>query len=208
MNSISIQLKQLRILPVLVTNDTQQAIRCVTTMADNGLPLVEITLRTPNAIKIVQQVVRACPKVCVGVGTILNPQQLKQAQDAGAAFGISPGITSTLASAAAASAWPYIPGVGSASDVMLALQHGFHVMKLFPQDVIGGVNMAKAWAGPFPQVQLLLNGGVTQESVHELLHLPNVIGVGGSWICPTALVNANNWEQIGKLVRDAVASTK
>src|SRR5690348_15375720 len=125
MNALSAQLKQFRILPVLTTNDTQQAIRCVATMADNGLPQVEITLRTPNAMKIVKEVVKACPEVRVGVGTILTPQHLKMAQDAGAAFGISPGITSTLARAAADSTWPYIPGVSGASDVMLALEHGF-----------------------------------------------------------------------------------
>ncbi len=205
MKTILQQIKHFRILPILVTNNFNQAIRCVETLAENGLPLVEITLRTPNALEIVEQVVKACPQVCVGAGTILIPQQLTAAQDAGAAFGISPGITPTLASAAADSAWPYIPGVGSASDVMLALEHGFQCLKLFPQDVLGGSQLAKALAGPFPEVQFCLTGGVTPQTASELLQQPNVVCVGGSWMCPAALVDTNAWEAVAQLVVRAVA---
>jgi 2-dehydro-3-deoxyphosphogluconate aldolase/(4S)-4-hydroxy-2-oxoglutarate aldolase len=161
--SIIDQLAQVRVLPILVADDVEQAIRCVTTLAENGLPAVEITLRTPNALNVLREVVNACPGVTVGAGTILTAAQLDAVKEAGAAFGISPGITPALAKAAAESGLPYFPGTGGASDVMLALEHGFDVVKLFPSDVVGSTKMAKALGGPFPDVRFCLTGGVTLE---------------------------------------------
>lgn len=200
------KLCQLRVLPILVADNAQQAIKCVATLAEHGLIAVEITLRTPNAMNVVAQVVKACPEVCVGVGTILTEAQLKETQDVGAAFGISPGITPVLARAAADSGFPYFPGVGGASDLMLALEHGFDVVKLFPSDLLGGVKMAKALGGPFPHVKFCLTGGVTLESTPELLKQANVLCVGGSWMCPAALIENNDWAAIAKLAASAKQS--
>ena len=208
MNSILKQLSQLRVLPILVADDIQQAIRCVETLAENGLTAVEITLRTPNAMQVLEAVVKACPSVCVGAGTILTRQQLEAVQDTGAAFGISPGITPTLARAAADSGLPYFPGVGGASDLMLALEHGFNVVKLFPSDLVGSVKMAKALGGPFPEVKFCLTGGVTVETTPQLLQQANVLCVGGSWMCPANLIVANDWSAIGKLASAAAAAGK
>lgn len=209
MNTILSQLNQIRVLPILVANNAQQAVRCVTTLAENGLRAVEITLRTPNAMTVVTEVVKACPEVCVGVGTILSEQQLKSVQDAGAAFGISPGITPTLAKAALDSGFPYFPGVGSASELMLALEHGFNVVKLFPSDLLGGAKMAKALGGPFPEVRFCLTGGVTLETTPQLLQQTNVLCVGGSWMCPASLIESNDWNAIAKLAAAAtVAAAK
>ena len=184
MNAILNQLSQLRVLPILVADDAQQAIRCVETLALNGLAAVEITLRTPNAMQVLAAVVKACPDVCVGAGTILTEQQLKAVQDTGAAFGISPGITPTLARVAADSGLPYFPGVGGASDLMLALEHGFNVVKLFPSDLVGSVKMAKALGGPFPDVKFCLTGGVTVETTPQLLLQSNVLCVGDHGCVP------------------------
>lgn len=200
------QLSQVRVLPILVADDVQQAIRCVQTLAENGLSAVEMTLRTPNAMKVVAEVIKACPTVCVGVGTVLTAQQLKAVQDAGAAFGISPGITPLLARAAADSGLPFFPGVGGASDLMLALEHGFNVVKLFPSDVVGGIKIAKALGGPFPEVRFCLTGGVTPEAVPQILQQTNVLCVGGSWMCPASLIEANDWDQIAKLAADAICT--
>jgi len=202
------QLEQIRVLPILVTNDVEQAIRCVNTLADNGLPAVEITLRTPDAMTVLREVVKACPGVTVGAGTILTPAQLDAVQDAGASFGISPGITPVLAAAAAASSLPYFPGVGGASDLMLVLEHGFDVVKLFPSDLLGATKMAKALGGPFPDVRFCLTGGVTVEATPQLLQQNNILCVGGSWMCPAALINANDWTAIGKLAAQAAAAAK
>ena len=208
MNAILKQLSSLRVLPILVADDAQQAIRCVATLADNGLTAVEITLRTPNAMQVLAQVVKACPDVCVGAGTILTAQQLKAVQDTGAAFGISPGITPTLARAAADSGLPYFPGVGGASDLMLALEHGFKVVKLFPSDLVGSVKMAKALGGPFPDVKFCLTGGVTVETTPQLLQQSNVLCVGGSWMCPANLIVNNDWAAIATLAAAAAAVGK
>ncbi|MES2104597.1 MAG: bifunctional 4-hydroxy-2-oxoglutarate aldolase/2-dehydro-3-deoxy-phosphogluconate aldolase [Pseudomonadota bacterium] len=202
------QLEQIRVLPILVTNDVEQAIRCVTTLAENGLPAVEITLRTPDALTVLREVVKACPGVTVGAGTILTPAQLDAVQDAGASFGISPGITPVLARAAADSSLPYFPGVGGASDLMLALEHGFDVVKLFPSDLLGAAKMAKALGGPFPDVRFCLTGGVTVEATPQLLQQNNILCVGGSWMCAASLINAGGWSAIGKLAAQAAAAAK
>lgn len=202
--SIIAQLEQLRVLPILVTDDVDQAIRCVTTLAENGLPAVEITLRTPNAMTVLREVIKACPNVVVGAGTVLTSAQLDAVKYAGAAFGISPGITPSLARAAAESGLPYFPGVGGASDLMLALEHGFDVVKLFPSDIVGGIKMAKALGGPFPDVRFCLTGGVTVEATPSLLRQNNILCVGGSWMCPASLINAGDWEAIGTLATQAM----
>lgn len=202
------QLAQLRVLPILVTDDVDQAIRCVSTLAQHGLPAVEITLRTPNAMQVLREVVRACPDVTVGAGTILTPAQLDAVKETGAAFGISPGITPVLAKAAAESGLPYFPGVGGASDLMLALEHGFSVVKLFPSDIVGSTKMAKALGGPFPDVRFCLTGGVTVEATPALLQQSNVLCVGGSWMCPANLIQAGDWDAIGKLASAAAAAAK
>jgi len=201
--NIIAQLEQIRVLPILVTDDVDQAIRCVTTLAENGLPAVEITLRTPNAMTVLREVVKACPQVTVGAGTILTPAQLDAVKDTGAAFGISPGITPVLAKAAAESGLPYFPGVGGASDLMLALEHGFDVVKLFPSDLVGSTKMAKALGGPFPDVRFCLTGGVTVEATPSLLQQANVLCVGGSWMCPANLIQAGDWTAIAALAQAA-----
>ena len=134
---------------------------------------------------------------------VLTAQQLRQVQDSGAAFGISPGITPVLAKAAANSGLPYFPGVGGASDLLLALEHGFNIVKLFPSDIVGSTKMAKALGGPFPDVKFCLTGGVTVESTPQLLTQANVLCVGGSWMCPASLIDAKDWAAIGQLAAAA-----
>jgi 2-dehydro-3-deoxyphosphogluconate aldolase/(4S)-4-hydroxy-2-oxoglutarate aldolase len=197
-----------RVLPILVTDDVDQAIRCVNVLAENGLPAVEITLRTPNAMTVLREVVKACPNLTVGAGTILTPAQLDAVQAAGATFGISPGITPVLAKAAAASSLPYFPGVGGASDLMLALEHGFDVVKLFPSDLLGSTKMAKALGGPFPDVRFCLTGGVTVETTPQLLQQANILCVGGSWMCPANLIANNDWTTVAQLAQQAAAAGK
>lgn len=206
--SIITQLEQIRVLPILVTDDVDQAIRCVNTLAENGLPAVEITLRTPNAMTVLREVVKACPGVTVGAGTILTQAQLDAVKETGAAFGISPGITPVLARDAAESGLPYFPGVGGASDLMLALEHGFNVVKLFPSDIVGAAKMAKALGGPFPDVKFCLTGGVTVEATPALLQQANILCVGGSWMCTASLINAGDWTAIATLAAAAAAAGK
>ncbi len=202
------QLSEVRVLPILVSDEVDAAVRCARILADNGLPAIEITLRSANALTVLREVVKACPEMTVGAGTILTPKQLDEVRAAGATFGISPGITPTLAKAAADSAWPYFPGVATASDLMLALEHGFEVVKLFPADLVGSAKMAKALGGPFPQVKFCLTGGVTAETTPGLLAQSNILCVGGSWMCNAALMQNGDWDKIAALSQAAVAAAK
>lgn len=202
------QLAQAKVMPILVSDNVDQAILCVQTLAKQGLPVVEITLRTPNAMTVLREVIKACPEATVGAGTILTPAQLDAVRHSGAAFGISPGITPVLAKAAAESGLPYFPGVGGASDLMLALEHGFDVVKLFPSDLVGGVKMAKALGGPFPDVKFCLTGGVTLESTPSLLQQSNVLCVGGSWMCPATLIAKQDSDAIAALAAQILATLK
>ena len=208
LNAIINQLAQIRVLPILVADDVDKAIKTVTTLAASGLTAVEITLRTPNAMPVLAEVDKACPDVCVGAGTILTERQLNEVQATGAAFGISPGITPILATAAERSGLPYFPGVGGASDLMLALEHGFSTVKLFPSDIVGSTKMAKALGGPFPDVKFCLTGGVTVETTPQLLQQKNVLCVGGSWMCPASLIDAADWDAIAQLGKAAALAGK
>jgi 2-dehydro-3-deoxyphosphogluconate aldolase/(4S)-4-hydroxy-2-oxoglutarate aldolase len=200
------QLAKLRVLPIMVADDVDQAIACVNTLAENGLPAVEITLRSPNAMTVLREVVKACPNVLVGAGTILTPAQLHDVRNSGASFAISPGITPVMAKAAQELGLPYLPGVATASELMLALEHGFDVLKLFPADVVGGMKMAKALGGPFPQVRFCLTGGVTIETMPTMLQQSNIVCVGGSWMCPASLIASNDWAAIAQLTKTAAAA--
>ena len=195
------QLEKIRVLPILVSDDVEQAILCVNTLAEHGLSVVEITLRSANAVTVLREVVKACPHVLVGAGTIISPAQLDTVRNSGAAFGISPGITTVMAKAAADLGLPYFPGIATASELMLALEHGFDVVKLFPADVVGGLKMAKALGGPFPQVRFCLTGGVTQESMPSMLQQSNILCVGGSWMCPAASIASKEVVTIAHLAK-------
>lgn len=206
--AIITQLEKIRVLPIMVADDVDQAIACVNTLAENGLPAVEITLRSPNAMTVLREVVKACPHVLVGAGTILTPAQLDAVRNSGASFGISPGITPVMAKAAADLGLPFFPGIATASELMLALEHGFDVVKLFPADVVGGMKMAKALGGPFPHVKFCLTGGVTQETAPVMLQQSNISVVGGSWMCPASLVEKNDWAAIAELVKKAASAVQ
>jgi 2-dehydro-3-deoxyphosphogluconate aldolase/(4S)-4-hydroxy-2-oxoglutarate aldolase len=197
------QLTRVRVLPIMVADEVQSALRCVETLSEQGLNVVEITLRTPNALQVLAAVIKACPTVCFGAGTILHAQQIKMVQDVGAAFGVSPGATPTLLKAAADSGLPFFPGASSASEVMLAREQGFKALKLFPFDAIGGVNLLRALHGPFPDVQFCLTGGITLATAPQLLQQPNVLCVGGSWMCPANLIAADDQAAIAKLAAAA-----
>ncbi|HEY8099907.1 MAG TPA: bifunctional 4-hydroxy-2-oxoglutarate aldolase/2-dehydro-3-deoxy-phosphogluconate aldolase [Burkholderiaceae bacterium] len=208
LQSVLSSLKEIRILPILVVDDIDLAINCVTTLAEQGLSAVEITFRTPNALNVLREVIKACPDVIIGAGTVLTQQQLEAAAEAGAAFALSPGITPQLAHAVACSRLPFIPGVSHASDLMLAMEYGFDVVKLFPADLLGGSRLVKALAGPFPDVRFCLTGGITIETMPHMLALPSVMCVGGSWMCTADLIDAKNWSRIGALAAQAATAAR
>ena len=171
------------VIPVLVIEDIAHALPIAEALVAGGLTALEVTLRTPcaiDAIKVMKQV----PGAVVGAGTVLNPDDLDRALDAGAEFIVSPGLTPKLAEAAVRSGTAFLPGTANAGDIMLALEFGFSHLKFFPAVASGGTPALKAIAGPFGQVRFCPTGGIVQDTAAEWLALDPVLCVGGSWMVP------------------------
>ena len=191
------------VIPVIVIDDIDRAVSLARALVDGGVRVLEVTLRTPVALDAIRAIAREVPDAIVGVGTISRIEHLEQAIQAGARFGVSPGLTRELIEAAHASRLPLLPGVMTPSDVISARNAGFFALKLFPAQQAGGIGMLKAMSGPFPDVTFCPTGGVTPTSAPDFLALPNVGCVGGSWLTPPAMVKAGDWQEITALALDA-----
>ncbi|GAA4651317.1 bifunctional 4-hydroxy-2-oxoglutarate aldolase/2-dehydro-3-deoxy-phosphogluconate aldolase [Kistimonas scapharcae] len=170
------------ILPVLVVDSVAQAVAVGNALIEGGHSVLEVTLRTPVALDAITELRRIFPDVLVGAGTVLNTSDYDQAIKAGAQFAVSPGQTEVLLHHARNQTIPFIPGVASASEIMLALAHGYTCLKFFPAEASGGVAVLKAFGGPFPQVRFCPSGGITAANVQDYLALSNVPAVSGSWM--------------------------
>lgn len=195
---------QSRVVPVIVIQDAAHAVPMARALLEGGIDVVEITLRSDAALAAIEAVAKNVPEVQVGAGTLLAPADVQRVKDAGASFALSPGCTPALALAVQAAGMPFIPGVMTPSEVMLARDAGFRLIKLFPATVAGGVDMLKSLASPFADVQFCPTGGVNPQNMHSFLSLPNVAMVGGSWLTPAALLQAGDWDAISKLAREAL----
>ena len=193
------------VIPVIVLEEVAHAAPLARALVAGGVRVLEVTLRTPIALAAVRAIAREVPDAIVGVGTLTRPDALAEAVDAGARFGVSPGLTPALIEAARQSGLPLLPGVMTPSDVIAARQAGFEQLKLFPAQQAGGIGMLRALAGPFPEVIFCPTGGITAETAPEFLALPNVACVGGSWLTPKAALLAGDWGRITELAREARA---
>ena len=193
------------VIPVLTIDRLDDALPLARALADNGLPVLEITLRTACALDAIALIARELPHACVGAGTVLNARDLDAVAHAGARFAISPGATDTLYRAAAACAIPLIPGIATASELMRGLEHGWQRFKFFPAESSGGVPALKGFGGPFAQVRFCPTGGIDAAKAPTYLALPNVACVGGSWMVPADALKARDWNRIGDLAREAAA---
>ena len=191
------------VIPVIVIDDIDRAVPLARALVDGGVRVLEVTLRTPVALDAIRAIAREVPDAIVGVGTISRVEHFEQAIQAGARFGVSPGLTPELIEAAHASRLPLLPGVMTPSDVIRARNARFFALKLFPAQQAGGIGMLKALSGPFPDVTFCPTGGVTPTSAPDFLALPNVGCVGGSWLTPPAMVKAGDWQEITALALDA-----
>lgn len=185
------------VIPVLVIDDIDHALPIAEALVAGGLPALEVTLRTSCAIEAIR-VMKQVPGAVVGAGTVLSPDDLERALDAGAEFIVSPGITPKLGEAAAKSGIPFLPGTANASDIMLALDLGFSRLKFFPAVASGGVPALKAITGPFGQVKFCPTGGITLETAPEWLALDAVLCVGGSWMVPKGKPDPAVIEQLAR----------
>lgn len=184
------------VMPVLVIEDLSQAIPQAQALCNGGIRVLEVALRTPDAIEAIAQISQAIPEAMVGAGTVLHPDQFAQIQQAGARFAVSPGFDPDLCRASHASNLPYLPGVFTPSESMTAAKLGFKTQKLYPARESGGCNMLRALAGPLPDVHFCPSGGIDGETAADYLQLANVVCVSGSWLTPANWLANKNWQAI------------
>lgn len=195
---------QQRVVAVATVERAADALPLVDALGAGGVRVIEITLRTAAACSAIEKIRRARPDALVGAGTVRDARTLRAARDAGAQFVVSPGFTPALHEAAGAAALPWLPGVATASEVLLAQEAGYSLLKFFPAEAAGGTRALRAFAPVFPDVGFCPTGGVTADNVQSYLELPNVICVGGTWFAPPALMAAQEWAQIQGLAARAV----
>jgi 2-dehydro-3-deoxyphosphogluconate aldolase/(4S)-4-hydroxy-2-oxoglutarate aldolase len=193
-----------RIVPVLTIDRVEDGVPLARALVAGGVNVLEVTFRTEAATAAAKAIIAEVPGAIVGIGTVLNPDDLRRAQALGARFAVSPGATPELLDAAATSDLPLLPGVATASDVMQALARGFNLLKFFPAEQSGGMAMLRALAGPFPNTRFCPTGGIGAANAAAWLAEPNVIAVGGSWLCPASDIKAANWEVITGRCIDAM----
>jgi 2-dehydro-3-deoxyphosphogluconate aldolase/(4S)-4-hydroxy-2-oxoglutarate aldolase len=191
------------VIPVIVIERIDDAVPLARALVAGGVRVLELTLRTPVALRAIQAIAQEVEGAIVGVGTITRAEDFEQSVKAGAVFGVSPGLTPVLIAAAKDSALPLLPGVMTPSEVIAARAAGFTELKLFPAQQAGGVGMLKALSGPFPDVTFCPTGGITAATAPEFLALPNVACVGGSWLTPADAIAAGDWARITALARAA-----
>ncbi len=193
------------IVPVVVIEDLKDAVPLAQSLIEGGIPIIEVTLRSSCALEAIELIAKNVPKMCVGAGTILNLTQLEQAQNRGAEFLISPGLTIKLLEHAKKKDMPLIPGVSSSSEVMQALEWGYNALKFFPAEYCGGVKLLNAFNGPFKGVKFCPTGGVSADNMRSYLNLENVLCVGGSWLTPKDLIQNKEWDKITEICKRALA---
>ena len=196
-------LKVAPVVPVLIIERLEHAAPLAQALCAGGLRVLEVTMRTPVALPAIEAMRKAAPDAIVGVGTLTKPQDFQAASDAGAQFGVSPGLTAELAEASGNVSFPLLPGVMTPSEVIAAKLQGFTALKLFPAMQAGGLGMLRALASPFNDVIFCPTGGITRESAPDFLALPNVACVGGSWVAPAKLLDSGDWQAIEALAREA-----
>ena len=190
------------IVPVLVVHDVAHARPLAEALVAGGLPALEVTLRTPAALEVIAEMARVKGGV-VGAGTLVTPDDVTRAIAAGAQFGVSPGATDSLLDACEAQGLPMLPGAATASEAMRLLARGYDMLKFFPAEASGGAPALKAIGAPLPQISFCPTGGVSPDNAHSYLSLSNVVCAGGSWVAPSKLVEAGDWDAIRDLARAA-----
>lgn len=190
------------IVPVIVINDVAHARPLAEALVRGGLPALEVTLRTPCAIEAIAEMAKVEGGV-VGAGTLLSPADVKAAKAAGAMFGVSPGATDKLLDACEAEDLPTLPGVATSSEAMKMLERGYTMLKFFPAEANGGAPALKAIGSPLAALSFCPTGGVSPDNAENYLSLPNVVCCGGSWVAPSKLMEAGDWEGIEALARAA-----
>ncbi|MEV7136389.1 bifunctional 4-hydroxy-2-oxoglutarate aldolase/2-dehydro-3-deoxy-phosphogluconate aldolase [Arthrobacter sp. NPDC093128] len=195
------------VIPVVTIDDPRRAVPVARALAEGGVGIIELTLRTENALTSLKRIADEVPDIIVGAGTVLTPAQADAAVAAGAQFLVSPGVTPSLLGHMLTLGVPILPGVATVGEVMQVLESGLTAMKFFPAGPAGGPDYVAAIGAPIPQVQFCPTGGVSLSSAPAYLALPNVSCVGGSWLTPRGAVENEDWQQITRLAREAAGLT-
>lgn len=193
------------VVPVVVIEDVQHAVPLARTLVEGGVAVIEVTLRSAAALASIAAIARDVPEITLAVGTVLNALQLQSARDAGATLAISPGIDRELIEASVRMQIPLLPGIATASELMLGLNAGLTRFKLFPATAINGLELAKAFAGPFAQARFCPTGGISLEAAPSYLAQPNILCIGASWLASAADIRAARWDSIRSNARKARA---
>ncbi|MBV8619813.1 MAG: bifunctional 4-hydroxy-2-oxoglutarate aldolase/2-dehydro-3-deoxy-phosphogluconate aldolase [Curvibacter sp.] len=191
------------VIPVIVLHEVAHAVPLARALVAGGIRMLEVTLRTPQALACIEAIAREVPEAVAGAGTLRSAADARAARDAGALFGVSPGYTSALGQACRDLGLPLLPGVATGSEIMAAMEDGLSELKFFPALQAGGSAMLKAWHGPFGDIRFCPTGGIGPANAAEFLALPNVACVGGSWLTPADAVAAGDWGRIEQLAREA-----
>lgn len=208
MSSITEQLQALKVIPVIAIEQAEDIIPLGAALANNGLPVAEITFRSAAAVEAIRLLRQSQPEMLIGAGTVLNRDQVIAAKEAGATFIVSPGFNPNTVKACQELDIPIIPGVNNPSTIEAALEMGLTTLKFFPAEASGGTAMIKALLAPYTQIKLMPTGGISTHNINEYLAIPRVIACGGSWMADKKLIADKQWEEIGRLTREAVAQVK
>ena len=193
------------VIPVIVLQHVDDAIPLAQALVAGGVRVLEVTMRTPVALRCIEAIARAVPQAIVGAGTVRSAADARAAQAAGARFAVSPGYTAAVGAACREIGLPLLPGVATASELMAAQDGGHHFVKFFPASAAGGIPLLKALAGPFPEVSFCPTGGITPQNARDFLALPQVKVCGGSWLTPQDAIAAGDWPRIRRLAQEAAA---
>lgn len=191
------------LVPVLVIENIKDAVPLARALVRGGLPVLEITLRTPNAMDCIRAIIAEVEGAIVGSGTVLTPEQLRDSERLGCTFAVSPGATGKLLGAGEDYEIALLPGAATPSECMALLEWGYTIQKFFPAEPAGGATYLSSLASPLPQIRFCPTGGITSEKAPSYLKLSNVITIGGSWMAPKKLIEAKDWAAIEKLATEA-----
>lgn len=193
--------RQTKVIPVLTIQRLEDAVPLAEALAEGGLTVLEVTLRSTVALQAIEAIARTLPEVNVGAGTVLNPEDFDRAVNAGSRFIVSPGSTQTLLQHGCRSNTPFLPGIQTVSEMMEGIQLGYQRFKFFPAEAAGGTSTLKALAGPFADIRFCPTGGIRASNASDYLSLANVMCVGGTWLAPAPLVAAQDWAAITELAK-------
>jgi len=196
-------LDRVPVIPVVVLHDVGHAVPVAEALVEGGVPVVELTLRTPAALACIEQIATQVPEILLVAGTIVAPEQAKDAVSAGAQFLVSPGTTDDLAVAMQETGLPHLPGAATVSEVLRLIELGYSEMKFFPAEVSGGVGFLKSVGAPVPQARFCPTGGITPTSAPSYLSLGNVGCIGGTWLTPADAIADGDWARITRLAAES-----